>query len=487
MNTETVNKFRFLLIGEAGSGKSTVLNYLANMFEGEREFDEIAANPLKVKIAIPCLNWEDNVVERFQDKSSENDINDTTKSQTSECYEYVFKSKYDPTKEFRIIDTPGLNDTNGQSEDTKHLTKILKAILSENYLNGILLVLNGTQTRFVLTIQNFLNTLKGFLPKSILENTIIIMTNSAGESNLDAERLGIKYQSIFHMQNNLFKWNKNSDDMNLNMYKIYFTQSMSQIDKLLTTLCSINEVSTADLKLSEELISKLNKEIEKRINEIIGLVSTFSQVDTKRKTIENALNTIKENLVHEKKHTIEAFPILMPAKQNQIQQEALKENHKSIKNYDETNRFKKKKEDSEENNILLPQNTNRSNSNSSKRLANIEAKATSEKKDTILKPVNLDVFIPDNIAIDNFNKANLSKQKATEEIEELEKAKQMIETKLKKKLIALEQYIKDVKLLYKNINLSEKLDDTLNRFSKVARENEEAKDYFNYILKLIEQ
>ncbi|CAI4220645.1 unnamed protein product [Auanema sp. JU1783] len=94
--------YNILLIGETGSGKSTLINYLTNYFNN--------GSPEEPRIAIPTKYHK--ATEKYQ--SSEKDLYDATKSKTSECATYGFKKA---NRHYNFIDTPGLSDTEGTERD----------------------------------------------------------------------------------------------------------------------------------------------------------------------------------------------------------------------------------------------------------------------------------------------------------------------------------------------------------------------------------
>ncbi|CAF3923774.1 unnamed protein product, partial [Rotaria sordida] len=133
---------RFVVLGDAGAGKSAFINVMFNYCYGTRVADEVFTIERlpAVKLAIPSKDWTDLVSPN--NPSSERDINNQTKSQTMTSNTYSLQLDDDLTFEF--IDTPGFNDTEGVSSNESNLQHIEKALCDIPYLNGIIIVANGT-------------------------------------------------------------------------------------------------------------------------------------------------------------------------------------------------------------------------------------------------------------------------------------------------------------------------------------------------------
>ena len=265
---------RFLLLGGTGSGKSTFINYVTNYLEGEKSFNKVVNDTSKFKMAIPCKNWNENIVERFKKHSNEKNIEDSTVSQTSECYEYLFEKQ-----NISFIDTPGINDTNGCNNDIMNLKKIVDSVAKESNLNGIILLINGTMVRLDTSTVNFISILKSFLPKQMIENVIVILTNCEEEScNFELKCLkdifanGKKYT----MQNKLFRWDKKTKfEKDSKLYKtneISWNESIKTLGSLISELKKMPSLSTKQFKINEETADKLSKQILEHIDYLTDLV-----------------------------------------------------------------------------------------------------------------------------------------------------------------------------------------------------------------------
>lgn len=163
------------MIGETGSGKSTLINYLTNRFHnGELEHP---------KLAIPSKHYK--ATESFE--HSEKNVADSSKSQTSKCNEYEFSKD---GIVFGFIDTPGLSDTEGTHKDEENILKIISAAEESGTLAAILIVINGTLARTTSNLRNTLIEMKNVVPDSFLDNIVVVLTNcNQGTANFDLSQL----------------------------------------------------------------------------------------------------------------------------------------------------------------------------------------------------------------------------------------------------------------------------------------------------------
>ena len=151
----------FILIGDTGCGKSTFLNYLFNYIHGERDIESIRKNPSLLKLALPVRNYQENV----SAEKNENEVNIEieSKSHTIDCKEYSLKYE---SFEYKIIDTPGFNSTEEYNTDEKIFEKITNACLDYDYLNGVILFINGSCPRLQVSIKKLVEHLMNFLSNS---------------------------------------------------------------------------------------------------------------------------------------------------------------------------------------------------------------------------------------------------------------------------------------------------------------------------------
>jgi ribosome biogenesis GTPase A len=184
---------RVLLIGETGSGKSTFINYVTNFFCG--------GTFMNVKVAIPtCYHCStENLA------SDELSVKDPSSSQeagscTDSCTSYHLD-------DFVFIDTPGLSDTRGQSQDEANMQKISEAATKAGDITALVFVMNGSNARMTLGMQNVISHLRGHVPDRALTNVIVILTNTTqNQSNFDTDEFKKHFAktTVFYMNNCAF-------------------------------------------------------------------------------------------------------------------------------------------------------------------------------------------------------------------------------------------------------------------------------------------
>ncbi|RGB32829.1 hypothetical protein C1646_743704 [Rhizophagus diaphanus] len=125
---------KILLLGGTGTGKSTIINMMANYFLGGT-----LENP---KVVIPTKYFK--VTENaFGRNDTEAKVGDVTRSQTTKCCNYEFKHPENPSCNFVFIDTPGMSDTNGIEQDDKNIQEIINTAIDAGSLTAIIIIASG--------------------------------------------------------------------------------------------------------------------------------------------------------------------------------------------------------------------------------------------------------------------------------------------------------------------------------------------------------
>ncbi|EGC37346.1 hypothetical protein DICPUDRAFT_150025 [Dictyostelium purpureum] len=288
------NTFSILVIGETGCGKSTLINTITNYFLGGKIPDDI-----KVAIKTKFLK----ATEKF--KSSENDSQDRTKSQTDSCNTYSFKKD---SKTFAFIDTPGLSDTRGVKQDDLNIGKIIDSAENCSSLSAVIIVINGTVPRMTINLQNVITRLRGSIPDSLLKNVFLVFTNCLSHTRnfvLESLEIEVNTDNIFHMNNTAFSTDRKLwDEISIKSLKTEFELSFMTIERLLDSVSKVSSVSTKDFGEMKKHRMNIKSTLHKAKVDIgnlqklqDSLASYQAQLEKANKDVESFKNFTKKTKV----------------------------------------------------------------------------------------------------------------------------------------------------------------------------------------------
>uniref|UniRef100_UPI0037E89B96 uncharacterized protein n=1 Tax=Semicossyphus pulcher TaxID=241346 RepID=UPI0037E89B96 len=160
-NVSKINK-TILLVGETGTGKSTLINALVNYALG--------------------VKWEDDVWFEIVEKEKKNS---QCESQTSDVVVYEvfgFEGKTLPYS-LTIIDTPGYRDNKGTEHDDIVSQRLLHLFSSEDGVHEIAavgLVLRATENRVSDRLMHIFDSVLSLFGKNMENNIVALITHSGG-------------------------------------------------------------------------------------------------------------------------------------------------------------------------------------------------------------------------------------------------------------------------------------------------------------------
>ena len=253
------------------------------------------------------------MIPRFNKLNNEKNINDSTISQTRRCNEYKFEKN---AKLYNFIDTPGFNDTNGVSIDNKNFESVLEACQNFEYMNGILLILNGTDQRLTVTLRNLFENLKHFFPTKLIENVIIVLTNCSENScNLDLNCLNgiVKHKSCHFMQNNFLHWDRKqklkNHSIKFDRLEVDWNDSIETVDLILEDISNLSPIVTRNVfKRIEILTETVNTNVKEQLGMILEYLNKYAALKVERDVVNKSIENMEKNLLHEAYYEIDAIP-----------------------------------------------------------------------------------------------------------------------------------------------------------------------------------
>uniref|UniRef100_A0A672LGG2 AAA+ ATPase domain-containing protein n=1 Tax=Sinocyclocheilus grahami TaxID=75366 RepID=A0A672LGG2_SINGR len=154
-----------LMVGETGTGKTTMINTLVNYLLG--------------------VKFED---QEFYQITEEADDKDQSQSQTRDITVYEVFVEENPTS-LTIIDTPGYADTEGYEKDREISEYLLRLFSDEDgihYVDAVCFVMKATQNRLSEKEFYIVHSVLSLFGRNIENNIVFLLTQSGGLPPADA-------------------------------------------------------------------------------------------------------------------------------------------------------------------------------------------------------------------------------------------------------------------------------------------------------------
>ena len=164
-------QYNILLIGEIGAGKSSILEFIANVFFG----NDVDHYNLKVldrsNERSAASNRSRTASPRLYEITSKHGI--SVSINISEGCEYSYVSP-----KVRILDTPGLVVNRGTQRDESHKKSVVTIIEQHmDYVSAVLILVSGVVPRTTAGMDYALSTLSAIFPKTLTSNIAFVFTN----------------------------------------------------------------------------------------------------------------------------------------------------------------------------------------------------------------------------------------------------------------------------------------------------------------------
>ena len=292
------SKYKLLLIGETGSGKTSFLNLLCN-------YNLV----LTLGFQVGYQHFRS-----FNDITLENSSKRKMVSKTSDAKAYAVELG---DMHIGVIDTPGFADSRGIDQDKKNVQKIIAALKTEEYINCICLVINGRQSRMTATLRYVLSEITAILPKTVINNVIVLFTNTTGylQLNFKPEELrqyfGQDIKHMFWVENPycLFEKAKEkqasiSTDMIAESLKDEFEKTAKQLEKMLSVVRNFEKVHTNDFLVLYQKKQEIEETIVTTLTAFNNQTRLERKISQKQQELQSAVKTKTLNEGFETTQTI---------------------------------------------------------------------------------------------------------------------------------------------------------------------------------------
>uniref|UniRef100_A0A8D0CTD7 Septin-type G domain-containing protein n=1 Tax=Sander lucioperca TaxID=283035 RepID=A0A8D0CTD7_SANLU len=282
-----INK-TILLVGETGTGKSTLINALVNYAMG--------------------VEWEDDVWFKIVEEERSH-----SGTQTSDVIVYPIFGFEDKTLPYSltIIDTPGYGSTAGIEHDVIISQRLLNLFRSEDgvhEINAVGLVMKESENRLNDRLRYIFDSVISLFGKDMEKNIVALITHSDGRTPknaleaLEAAKIKCarneKNQPVHFLFNNCQDEDRTEDEEDLKHADKITTEGMSQLTKFLE--------KTAPQKL-EKTVGVLEERIKLKTC-IQNLQDRIEMIDLKQTEIQQTQGALKkheEEMKKNEKFTIE--------------------------------------------------------------------------------------------------------------------------------------------------------------------------------------
>lgn len=275
-----------LMVGETGTGKTTLINAMVNYILGVKFTDEV-----------------------WFEITEEVDKSDQSESQTAEITMYEVFAQDNPIC-LTIIDTPGYGDTRGTEKDkeiAENLYKLFHSDTGVKEIDAVCLVVKASENRLSDRQQYIFDAVLSLFGKDIENNIFICVTHSDGLEPKDAlnaiKKAGIPYRKDEENKPEHFLFNnrqtdKRSQKHNRSLQNVWeYTE-----DSLNHLFSSLNEQNRKSLEQTNTVLTE-SKRLEACINNLQGRIDFVECKSKELVEIQEALKNYQEKMKSDENFT----------------------------------------------------------------------------------------------------------------------------------------------------------------------------------------
>ncbi|KAK3566903.1 hypothetical protein QTP86_004751 [Hemibagrus guttatus] len=272
-----------LMVGETGTGKTTLINAMTNYILGVKFTDEV---------------WFE-----ITEEGGDHHMSNQSKSQTTEITVYEVFAQDNPIC-LTIIDTPGYGDTRGIEYDkqiAENLHKLFHSDSGMKEIDAVCLVVKASENRLTDRQQYIFDAVLSLFGKDIENNIVIFITHSDGMPSKDAlnaiNRAGIPCRKNERNEPEHFLFNNRQTEERRPEYN-RFLQTVWDLtsDSLKYFFSSLKEQNRKSLEQTESVLNESKRFkacISNLQNRIASVEYKVNELTQNRKALEENQEKIK--------------------------------------------------------------------------------------------------------------------------------------------------------------------------------------------------
>ncbi|RXN10952.1 hypothetical protein ROHU_009784 [Labeo rohita] len=289
-----------IMVGETGTGKTTLLNTIVNYMLGVKREDKV---------------WFE-ITDDQSDRTSAH-------SQTSRITVYGFYLQ-DSQIDLTIIDTPGYGDTRGidlDKEISASLLSLSKSAEGVNEIHAVCLVIKATQNRLSERQIYIFDAVQSLFGRDIVENIVLLFTHSTGKAPKNALTavkeakikcaVNDKNQPVYFLfdncQSEAADDEDDDDEEGETIQNQSWNRSFRGTEKFFSFLDTIQPKS---LQMTQDVLQK-RKQLEANVS---NLQSRVHEIELKQNELKEIQEALEKNKEYVKKNKNFEYEVNVPYK-----------------------------------------------------------------------------------------------------------------------------------------------------------------------------